>query len=109
MSTGTNQNGWNEYSRLVISELERLNDGIKSLSEEMQGLKQEITELKTREDNVTSLRNWKAAIDEVTSPTQLQTSLKELQDLKTFKTQAITVWAVVQIAFGVIIAVLRLL
>jgi len=109
MSTGTNQNGWNEYSRLVISELERLNDGIKSLGEEMQGLKQEITELKTREDNVTALRNWKAAVDEVTSPTQLQSSLKDIQDLKTFKTQAITVWAVVQIAFGVIVAVLRLL
>lgn len=109
MSTGTNQNGWNEYSRLVISELERLNDGIKGLGEEMQGLKQEITELKTREDNVTALRNWKAAVDEVTSPTQLQSSLKDIQDLKTFKTQAITVWAVVQIAFGVIVAVLRLL
>lgn len=109
MSTLLNQNGWNEYSRLVISELERLNDGIKGLSDDVQSLKQEITELKTREDNVTSLRNWKQAIDEVTSPTQLQTSLKELQDLKTFKTQAITVWAVVQIAFCIIIAALRLL
>ena len=43
MSTGSNQNGWNEYSKLVINELERLNEGIKTLNEEIQGLKQEIT------------------------------------------------------------------
>lgn len=108
MSTGLNQNGWNEYSRLVISELERLTDGIKGLSDDVHGLRQEITELKTREDNVTALRNWKAAMDEVTSPTQLQTSLKELQDLKTFKVQAVTVWVMVQVVFGIIIAALRL-
>jgi predicted nucleic acid-binding Zn-ribbon protein len=109
MSAGTNQNGWNEYSKLVINELERLNDGIKGLNEELQGLKQEIIQLKTREDHVTTLRNWKASIDDVTSPTQLQSSLKELQELKTFKTQAVTVWAVVQIGFGILIAILRFL
>jgi uncharacterized protein YoxC len=97
MSTGSGQNGWNEYSRLVISELERLNDGIKGLTDEMQGLKQQITELKTREGNLTSLHNWKASLDEVVSPSQLRDSIRDIQELKTFKTQAITIWAVVQV------------
>lgn len=109
MSTGSNQNGWNEYSKLVINELERLNEGIKTLNEEIQGLKQEITELKTKEDNVRDLKNWKAAVDEVASPTQLKESLKEIQELKTFKTQAITVWFVVQFLFGITIALLKFL
>ena len=36
------QNGWNEYSKLVIAELERLNDGITKLNSEIQDLKGEI-------------------------------------------------------------------
>lgn len=109
MSTGSNQNGWNEYSKLVINELERLNEGIKTLNEEIQSLKQEITELKTKEDNVRDLKTWKAAVDEVASPTQLKESLKEIQELKTFKTQAVTVWFVVQFLFGIAIALLKFL
>ena len=39
------QNGWNEYSKLVIAELERLNEGIISLNTEIQDLKREIAEI----------------------------------------------------------------
>lgn len=109
MSTGSNQNGWNEYSKLVINELERLNEGIKTLNEEIKGLKQEITELKTKEDNVRDLKTWKAAVDEVVSPTQLKEMSDEVKSLKTFKTQAITVWAVVQFVFVVALALIKLL
>ncbi len=107
MSTGSNQNGWNEYSKLVINELERLNEGIKTLNDEIQGLKQEITELKTREDNVRDLKIWKQAMDEVSSPTQLRESVKDIQELKTFRTQAITVWAVVQFLFAIALVLIK--
>jgi len=66
------QNGWNEYSKLVIAELERLNDGITNLNGEWR---------------------WKKEVDEVASPSQLDSTIKEVAALKTFKTQAITVWA----------------
>lgn len=101
------QNGWNEYSKLVISELERLNDGISKLDIEIQYLKQEITELKTKEDNVKDLKRWKAYIDEVASPSQLKDTVNDVADLKTFKTQAVTIWIVVQVIFGLAIALLR--
>ena len=109
MSTGNDQNGWNEYSKLVINELERLNEGIKNLNEEIQSLKQEITQLKTREDNVRELKEWKAAVDDVASPSQLKELSDEVKLLKTFKTQAITIWAVVQLIFGITIAFLKFL
>ena len=32
MAANNSQNGWNEYSKLVIAELERLNDGITNLN-----------------------------------------------------------------------------
>jgi len=91
------QNGWNEYSKLVISELERLNDGITRLNVEIQDLKGEIKELKVKEDFAKEIWKWKQAVDEVASPTQLKYTIKDVADLKTFKTQAITIWAVVQL------------
>tara|TARA_R100000808_G_scaffold25097_1_gene61927 strand:+ start:54354 stop:54683 length:330 start_codon:yes stop_codon:yes gene_type:complete len=95
MSNG-NQNGWNEYSRLVLKELETLGSGIESLRDEVQELKQEIARMREREDRVDELRNWKASMDEICSPTQLKEIIGEVEGLKIFKTRAITVFAVVQ-------------
>ena len=101
------QNGWNEYSKLVIAELERLNDGIANLNTEIQSLKQEIAELKVKEDFAKELWKWKQAVDEVASPTQLKYTVRDVADLKTFKTQAITIWAVVQLITAAVISFLN--
>ena len=81
------ENGWAEYSKLVLKELETLSTGIESLRDEMQNLKQEIALLRDREDRVTELRQWKEKVDEVVSPTQLQTLVSEVETLKVFKTK----------------------
>ena len=101
------QNGWNEYSKLVIAELERLNDGITSLNVEIQDLKREIAEMKVKEDFAKELWRWKKDVDEVASPSQIKETLKDVTELKTFKTQAITVWIVVQTLFGMALALMK--
>jgi len=101
------QNGWNEYSKLVIAELERLNDGINKLNVEIQDLKREITELKAKEDFSKEVWRWKKEVEEVASPSQLKDTIKDVADLKTFKAQAITIWIVVQILFGMAMALLN--
>ena len=90
------QNGWNEYSRLVLKELETLADGIDNLRSELQEMKQELAKMQVREDKIDELRSWKDKIDEVASPTQLRDLIVSVEELKTFKTKAITVFAVVQ-------------
>ena len=90
------ENGWAEYSKLVLKELETLATGIDSLKDEMQDLKQDIALLRDREDRVTELRQWKERVDEVASPSQLKSAIAEIESLKSFKTKAITVFAVVQ-------------
>ena len=107
MAENNNQNGWNEYSKLVIAELERLNEGIISLNTEIQDLKREIAEMKVKEDFAKELWRWKKEVDEVVSPSQLETTVKDVADLKTFKTPAITVWIVVQTLFGMALAFLK--
>ena len=98
----TKQNGWNEYSRLVLKELESLNDSIESIKIELQDVKQELTKIQVKEDKVNELRLWKERIDEVASPTQIRNLIISIEELKVFKTKAITIFSVVQ--FGMAVA-----
>ena len=101
------ENGWGEYSRLVLKELETLATGIQALRQQIQELKIEISEIKAREDKVQELSQWKSRVDEVASPSQLQTAVKDIDDLKTFKTKAITSFVVVQFIMGCLMAILN--
>ena len=97
-----NQNGWNEYSRLVLKELETLSDGIEALKLEIQSVKQELALLKQKEDRVDEIKVWKEKIDEVSSPTQLKNLVDDVDSLKVFKTKAVTIFAVIQFAMAAI-------
>jgi predicted nuclease with TOPRIM domain len=102
-------NGWNEYSRLVLGQLENLAKNIQSLNSEIQELKQEIARMREREDRVEELRNWKEKIDEIASPSQIRLHIKEIEELKLFKTKAITIFMVVQFLMGLVIAIAKIL
>jgi DNA repair exonuclease SbcCD ATPase subunit len=96
-------NGWGEYSRLVLKELETLAQGIKDLNESMNDMKREITELRAREDKVQEIAKWKERIDEVASPTQLEKLKEEVEDLKLFRTKAVTIFAVIQFLMAAVV------
>jgi hypothetical protein len=103
------QNSWNEYSKLVLKELETLALGISNLSSEIQDLKRELALLKDREDKVEKLQEWKEKVSEVVSPTQLGEMTKDVKELKDFKTTAFTVFFVVQFLMGIIMFVINYL
>ena len=100
----TNENnGWGEYSRLVLKELETLAQGIKDLNESMNDMKREIAEIRAREDKVQELVKWKDRIDEVASPTPLEKLKEEVEDLKMFRTKAVTIFAVIQFLMAAVV------
>jgi len=105
----TSENGWTEYSRLVLKELETLATGIEALRSELQEVKQELAAMRVREDKVDDLKAWKEKIDEVASPSQLKDLTREVEELKLFKTKAVTIFAVVQFAMGAIVFAQRFL
>lgn len=109
MADTTQPNGWNEYSKLVLKELETLATGIAGLKHEMQDLKQEMTELRLREDKVKELREWKEKVDDIVSPTRLKEILKDVEEIKIFKTKAVTIFAVVQFIVMLLIAMMKYL
>jgi Tfp pilus assembly protein PilO len=100
---------WDQYSRLVLQQLETLSSGIEGLRVELQDVKNQLTELKAKEDRVQDLKDWKEKIDEVASPSQLQNALQEIQDLKTFKTKAVTIFTGVQFLMASILAISQLM
>ena len=102
------ENGWNEYSRLVLEQLEVLSVGIDALRTEMQELRQELAIMKAKEDKITELRAWKEKIDEVASPTQIKTLVEEVRQLREFKTKAVTTFMVVQFLMGIALAVSKM-
>ena len=71
----------------------------------MQDVKNQLTELKAKEDRVQDIKAWKEKIDEVASPTQLQIKFDEVEELKEFKTKAVTMFMVVQAVMGIAVAV----
>ena len=103
----SNENGWGEYSRLVLKELETLASGIESLRSELQEVKQELAKMQVREDKVQEIVKWKERIDEVASPSQLKDLQVQVEDLKLFKTKAVTIFAVVQFAMAAVVFLQR--
>ena len=97
-------NGWDTYSKLVLQQLETLTGGIEGLRAELQDVKDQLIELKAKEDRVQDLKVWKEKIDEVASPTQMQIKFEEVEELKEFKTKAITMFMVVQAVMAIAMA-----
>jgi predicted nucleic acid-binding Zn-ribbon protein len=100
---------WDQYSRLVLQQLETLSSGIEGLRIELQDVKNQLIELKAKEDRIQDLKDWKEKIDEIASPSQLQSALQEIEDLKTFKTKAVTIFAGVQFLMAMLFAISKLI
>ena len=95
------QNGWGEYSKLVLKELETLAAGMASLQKELELVKGELAALKAKEDKVEALVQWKQRIDDVASPVQLKELVDACDEIKMFKTKAVTIFVVVQTIMGI--------
>ena len=93
-------NGWETYSKLVLQQLEAMANGIEGLRTELQDVKGQLTELKAKEDRDQDLKAWKEKMDDVASPPQIREALQEIENLKTFRTRAATIFMVVQAGMG---------
>ncbi len=94
------QNGWNEYSKLVLKELESLSASIDNLNTQIQDIKQEMVETRVKEDRVDELRAWKEKVDEIASPTQLKDLIDKVENLNAFKIKAVGIFVAAQFMMG---------
>ena len=96
--------GWETYSKLVLQQLETLSTGIEGLRGELQDMKEQLTELKAKEDRVQDLKIWKEKMDEAATPSQIKEVLQEVEELKVFRTKSVTMFMVVQTIMGIAMA-----
>jgi predicted RecB family endonuclease len=101
-------NGWDQYSKLVLKELDALGTAVTALREEVTSLRDVLSEMKANSMHtltvVNELKQWKERIDDVASPMQLAELASEVESLKSFKTKAVTVFVVVQFGITLFIA-----
>jgi len=102
------QDGWNEWSKHVLKELQRLNNGQDSIRAELHELRNGLAKVSAIENDVIELKMWKRNVTEITSPTQLQELVKKVNDLESFKIKAIAIFGFVQLAMTVIIGLMAI-
>jgi hypothetical protein len=103
-----NPNSWVEYSRLVLNELERLNENHERMREDMADRFQEInrtlTEFKNTERQVQDQKIWMEKVNDVWSPTQMKEAKDELYRQKTKLVAAAAIISVLQVILTIILS-----
>lgn len=102
------KNGWSEYGRLVLKELERLNEGQDKLKDEIdkkfQELNEKMTEFKNTEKEVEELKEWRGKVSEVWSASQMKSAKDEIYRQKNHFAKTAGVLIAIQIVIGLIIS-----
>ncbi len=102
---GEEKDSWGEYSKLVLKELERLNESYLSLRSDLDTrfgeLNQKLTEVKNVEGKVNSQSFWIEKVNDVWSPTQMKEAKDEIYKQKGRWVAAIAIISFVQILVGI--------
>jgi septal ring factor EnvC (AmiA/AmiB activator) len=103
-----NSNSWLEYSRLVLNELERLNENHErmreDLAEKFQQISQSQVEFRNTERQVQDQKAWMEKVNDVWSPTQMKEAKDELYRQKHKWIAAIAIVSVIEIALTIVLA-----
>jgi peptidoglycan hydrolase CwlO-like protein len=99
---------WGDYSKLVLKELERLNDNYDKMRDDMDKrfseLNNKLTEFKNTEGKVANHAAWIEKVNEVWSTSQMKEAKDEIYRQKNRWVAAIAIISFIQIAVGIIIA-----
>lgn len=102
------KNGWSEYGRLVLKELERLNQGQeelrKDLDKKFSELNIKMADFKNTEKDVEDLKAWRSRVNEVWSSTQMNQAKNEIYKQKDQWQKVLGIVIAVQVIIGLIIS-----
>lgn len=102
------KNGWSEYGRLVLNELERLNEGQNNLKLEIDKkfseLAEKMSDFKNTEKEVEEIKVWKEKVTEVWSPKQMQQAKDEIYEQKNKWAKVLGIIIALQVLFTLFIA-----
>lgn len=103
------KDSWSDYSKLVLKELERLNENHERMRGDMDAkfseLNQKLTEVRNIEPKLNSHDTWIVKVNDVWSPSQMKEAKDEIYKQKNRWVAAIAIITFVQIIVGVIVTV----
>jgi len=89
----------NTVYELLVSELERLNQRLEDISEKLNDTNIKLTEVSGMKHAINDLKDWKKNFEESTK--------KDVSDLKTFRTQIITIGSIVTFIIALVAAIAK--
>ena len=105
----TEKDTWGEYSKLVLNELQRLNENYENLRSDvdkrLNEMNQKLTEVKNIEGKVATHSGWIDKVNDVWSPSQMKEAKDEIYKQKNRMTAVFSVLAFLQILITIAIAV----
>ena len=100
--------GWSEYGRLVLNELQRLNEGQESMKRDIDTkfneLNLKISSFNSLQKDVDELNDWKKRVIEVWSVSQMKQSKDEIYKQKGYYQKVIGILIAIQVLASLIIA-----
>tara|TARA_R110000782_G_scaffold83335_2_gene163343 strand:+ start:7350 stop:7700 length:351 start_codon:yes stop_codon:yes gene_type:complete len=101
--------GWGEYSKLVLKELERIGDNQEKMRNDFDSRFNEINlklgEVKTIERTVNGNMLWIDKVNDVWSPSQMKEAKDEIYKQKTLLAAGIAILTFLQIVIGIAISI----
>ena len=98
---------WSEYSKLVLKELERLNDNHERMRSDfdtrLNEMNTKLGDIKNIEKNVGANSAWIDRVNDVWSPSQMQSAKDEIYKQKSKWTATIAIITFIQILMGIIV------
>jgi len=103
--------GWGEYTKLVLKELERLNETYEKLSidiaQRFERMNEAMTNFKNTETTVKEHKEWMDEVTEIWSPTQMKEAKDELYKQKNRWTATMAIVIFIQIILGLVFAYMQ--
>jgi hypothetical protein len=107
----TENETWGDYSKLVLKELERLNDNYERMREDIDSRFKEmnnvLSDFKNTEKIVLDQKNWIEKVNDVWSPVQMKEAKDELYRQKNKWTATVAIITFIQIIVGILIVWLK--
>jgi hypothetical protein len=102
-------NSWGEYGKLVLKELERLNDNHEKMRNDFDDrfleINRKLGEMKNLEKDISTSSSWIDRVNDVWSPSQMKEAKDEIYKQKNLLAAAIAVITFIQVLVGVAISI----
>ena len=95
---------WAEYSKLVLKELDRMNNNYENLRENIENINSKLNDVKNTEKSLHDLKIWQEKINDVWSPSQMKEAKDEVYKQKNRWTATIAILLFIQIIVGIIVS-----